>query len=98
MIPFQVSISKGWLHDFGGFSFTESYYFDPYHRRKADLLIDQYLLDTFKDLPIYNFESNLVQKDHVRPNFLRIGAIQPNLILGKILGANFIFHEAADPI
>ncbi|MDX9935051.1 MAG: uroporphyrinogen decarboxylase family protein [Sphaerochaetaceae bacterium] len=96
MIPFQVSISKGWLHDFGGFSFTVSYYFDPYHRRKADLLIDQYLLDTFKDLPIYNFESNLVQKDHVRPNFLRIGAIQPNLILGKILGANFIFPEAAD--
>jgi hypothetical protein len=96
MISTQISISKGWLHELGGFKFTEAYYWDPTYRATLDHKIDEYLVDTFKDLPVHNFESNLVQKEYVTPNMVRIGAIQPNLILGALLGANLIFPEDAD--
>ena len=29
MISIQTSVSKGWLHNEGGFRFDERYYFDP---------------------------------------------------------------------
>ncbi|MEA5032921.1 MAG: uroporphyrinogen decarboxylase family protein [Sphaerochaeta sp.] len=96
MISTQISISKGWLHELGNFRFTEAYYWDPTYRAAVDRKIDEYLVDTFKDFPVHNFESNLVQKDFIAPNMVRIGAIQPNLILGTLLGANLIFPEDAD--
>lgn len=96
MIPFQVSISKGWLHEYGSFSFDQRYYLDPYHRYCVDHDIDMYLERTFIDIQVNNFESNLVQKDFIHPDLLRVGAIQPNLLLGKILGAELVFPEGAD--
>lgn len=96
MIPFQISVSKGWLHDFGGFSFTESYYDDPYHRAKTDAEIDRYIQESFTDMPVYNFESNLVQQEFIHPGIIRVGALQPNLILGRLLGAEYVFPEGAD--
>ena len=96
MVPFQISISKEWLHNGGGFTFDRSYYFDPYRRRETDLAIDAWLENTFKDIEVHNFESNLVQEAYVKQNLLRVGALQPNLILGSILGAEFVFPDNAD--
>lgn len=92
----QGSVSKGWLHANGGFSFTESYYLDPLARLETDRLISAFLADRFPDHPVYNMESNLVQAEHAVPDMVYVGGIQPNLILGVLLGADFIFPEGAD--
>lgn len=92
----QGSVSKGWLHAEGGFTFPEAYYFDPWFRRKQDVEIDRFLAGRFPDLPVYNMESNLVQPDYLPEKYLQVGGIQPNLILGTMLGAEMVFPEGAD--
>jgi hypothetical protein len=41
-------------------------------------------------------EANLLQSMHVRDNQVLVGAIQPNMILATILGAQFSFYEDKD--
>ena len=43
MIAIQTSVSKGWLHAEGGFSFDEPYYLDPLYRWAQDRAIDRFL-------------------------------------------------------
>ena len=92
----QGSVSKGWLHGNGGFSFPESYYFDPLFRLETDGRISGFLAEQFPGYPVYNMESNLVQAEHAVPGMVYVGGIQPNLILGALLGADFIFPQGAD--
>ncbi len=96
MITIQVSVSKGWLHKEGGFSFPEKYYFDPYFRWEQDRKADRFLNNLFPDLPIYNMESNLVQAPYFNPHQILIGGIQPNMIIGMSLGAKLICPDDRD--
>lgn len=95
-ITIQTSVSKGWLHDQGGFCFDERYYLDPLHRWEQDRAADRFLASRFPDHALHNMESNLVQADHFHPNQILVGGIQPNLILGACLGAGFVFPVDKD--
>ena len=96
MIKIQASVSKGWLNKHGGFVFPNQYYFDPMFRWEQDRKINRFVREQFPDYPIYNMEDNLVQAKYVNENQILVGAIQPNMILAAILGADFSFFEDKD--
>jgi hypothetical protein len=96
MITIEASVSKGWLHKNGGFIFDNLYYLDPVHRWEEDGIINRFVREKFPRHAIYNMEANLIQADYVRDNHVLIGAIQPNMILATILGAQFSFFEDKD--
>ena len=91
MITIEASVSKGWLHKNGGFNFDTRYYMDPVYRWEQDTKINRFVKEKFPDHAIYNMEANLLQAKHVRDNHVLVGAIQPNMILATILGAEFSF-------
>jgi hypothetical protein len=41
-------------------------------------------------------ESNLVQPEYLPEKYLQVGGIQPNLILGAMLGSEMVFPPGAD--
>ena len=86
MISIQTSVSKGWLHNEGGFSFDEPYYLDPLYRWEQDRAIDRFLADRFPQHPFHNMESNLVQGAYFSPNQVLVGGIQPNLYRRRLFG------------
>ena len=96
MISFQASVSKGWLHEKGGFVFDAEYYMDPINRQIQDKKMNDYVMKTFPDYPIYNMEANLMQADYTNDNQVLIGGIQPNLILAYILGSEFVYYPDKD--
>ena len=96
MIKVQASVSKGWLHNRGGFVFNDKYYMDAYYRMKQDEKCHDFIKDKFPEHPLYNMESNLVQAEHVVPNMMLVGAIQPNMIIAAALGAEFVFAPDKD--
>jgi hypothetical protein len=96
MIRIEASVSKGWLNKHGGFIFSEQYYTDPLFRREQDNKINILVREKFPRIAIYNMEANLVQAKYVRDNQVLVGAIQPNMILAALLGANFSFFEDKD--
>jgi hypothetical protein len=96
MIKIQASVSKGWLHQHGGFTFPDQYYLDPLFRRKKDLRMNHFVREQFPGYAIYNMEDNLVQARYVHDNQILVGAIQPNMILAALLGAQFSFFENTD--
>lgn len=96
MISYQASVSKGWLHKNGGFEFNSQYYLDPLYRLEQDKKMNCFVRDTFDKYPVYNMEANLMQAGFVNDNQVLIGGIQPNLILGLILGADFVFYPDKD--
>jgi len=96
MIKIEASVSKGWLHKYGGFNFSEQYYKDPVFRWKQDQKINDLVRKKFPQFAIYNMEANLVQAEYVKDNQVLIGAIQPNMILATVLGAHFLFQDDKD--
>jgi hypothetical protein len=96
MINIEASVSKGWLHTNGGFIFDNKYYMDPVYRWEQDTIINKFVKERFPRYAIYNMEANLLQSRHVRDNHVLVGAIQPNMILATILGAQFSFYEDKD--
>ena len=96
MINIEASVSKGWLHKNGGFNFDNRYYMDPVYRWEQDSTINKFVKEKFPRYAIYNMEANLLQSKHVRDNHVLVGAIQPNMILATILGAEFSFFEDKD--
>ena len=96
MIKIQASVSKGWLNRNGGFIFPGQYYFDPMVRWGQDRMINSFVKERFPEYAIYNMEDNLVQAGYVNENQILVGAIQPNMILAAILGANFSFSDDKD--
>jgi len=96
MISFQASISKGWLHDKGGFLFNEKYYMDPLYRRSQDKEMNDFIKEDYGNYPLYNMEANLMQADYISINQVLIGGIQPNLILANMLGAEFVYYKDKD--
>ena len=96
MISIEASVSKGWLHQTAGFIFDDKYYLDPVYRLEQDLLIHGFVKEKFPCYPVYNMEANLMQAEYMKNNHVLVGAIQPNMILAAILGAEFSFFEDKD--
>jgi len=96
MISIEASVSKGWLHKYGGFNFDNRYYMDPVYRWEQDTRINKFVKEKYPRYAIYNMEANLLQAKYVRDNHVLVGAIQPNMILATILGAEFSFFEDKD--
>ena len=95
-ISLLTTVSKGWLHDEGGFTFGEQYYMQPLYRQEQDVRIDRFLQERFPDYAFYNMESNLVQLEFWQPEYVYVGGIQPNLIMGASLGAEMAWYEDQD--
>jgi hypothetical protein len=95
-ISFQASVSKGWLHDKGGFVFDEKYYKDPLYRQIQDRRMNGFIRKEFPDYPLYNMEANLMQAGYTNENQVLIGGIQPNLILAVVLGSKFVIYPDKD--
>jgi hypothetical protein len=96
MITIEASVSKGWLYKNGGFVFDDEYYLDPIHRWEQDSIINRFVSEKFSHYAIYNMEANLLQAKYMRDNHVLVGAIQPNMILSTILGAQFSFFKDKD--
>lgn len=93
----EGTVAIGVMHSEGGFIFDRDYYFDPEHRWKQDQKIARWCEEQYAPHPIYNAEAHLVQLDHQPVAFRQIGGLQPNLILGAAVGADFIFYGHQDP-
>jgi hypothetical protein len=96
MITISGTLSKGWLHRVLGVAFDHDYYFDPARRHAIDRLCNRYAAETFPDLAVFYSESNLGRIGYWSPDQVQIGGIQPNLILGMLLGAEFWPYEDHD--
>ena len=91
------SVSFGWLHEQMGVVVDEPYFMDPVvHQQRYQQMYD-YVVHRFPDYEIYNHESNLVQVEYWNVDQILVGAIQPNLILGGAVGAEFRFFGDKDP-
>ncbi len=89
MITIAGTLSKGWMHQALGVAFDHDYYFDPARRHAVDSLCNQYAAETFPDMALFYSESNLGRIDYWAPDLVQIGGIQPNMLLGMFLGAEF---------
>ncbi len=76
--------------------FDRTYYFDPKKRHATDVRCNEYAAKELSDLDIFYTESNLGQFEHFTHNQVLVGGIQPNMILGLLMGADFIPHPAMD--
>ncbi|MCF7975378.1 MAG: hypothetical protein K9N55_16295 [Phycisphaerae bacterium] len=76
--------------------FDRAYYFDPKTRHDTDLRCNAYAAKELPDLDIFYTESNLGQFEHFTSDQVLVGGIQPNMILGMLMGADFVPHPAMD--
>jgi hypothetical protein len=76
--------------------FDRAYYFDPKKRHDTDLRCNAYAAKELSDLDIFYTESNLGQSEHFTSDQVLVGGIQPNMILGMLIGADFVPHPAMD--
>jgi len=77
------------MHRALGVAFDRDYYFDPARRHTIDRLCNQYAAETFPGMTLFYSESNLGRMHYWAPDQVQIGGIQPNMILGMLLGAEF---------
>jgi len=96
MITISGTLSKGWVARALGVSFDSDYYFDPEKRYAIDCKCNEYAAAEFPGMNLFYSESNLGQFDHWSENLIQIGGIQPNMILGMLLGADFVPHDSYD--
>jgi hypothetical protein len=95
-VIFRCSVSKAFLIRAIGVAFDRDYYFDPFRRREIDALCHRYVAENLEDLGAFHTESNLGRKEFFSPNQVLVGGIQPNMILGMLLGAELIPSERGD--
>ena len=79
-----------------GVAFDRDYYFDPQKRYAVDCQCNEYAAEHFPGMRLFYSESNLGQIDHWNKDQIQIGGIQPNMILGMLLGADFVPHDSGD--
>jgi hypothetical protein len=79
-----------------GVCFDRDYYFNPDKRYAIDCECNEYAAAQFPGMRLFYSESNLGQFDHWDKNQIQIGGIQPNIILGMLLGADFVPHDSYD--
>jgi hypothetical protein len=96
MITTSGTLSKGWMAKALGLTFDRDYYFNPKRRYAIDRRCNEYAAEQFPGMRIFYSESNLGQIDYWDKNQIQIGGIQPNMILGMLLGADFIPQDSYD--
>jgi hypothetical protein len=96
MIKISGTISKAWMAETLGIMFDREYYFNPDIRYLVDSLCNEYASEHFSDMRLFYSESNLGQIDYWNDKQIQIGGIQPNMILGILLGAEFIPQDDKD--
>lgn len=79
-----------------GIAFDRDYYFDPDRRYAVDCQCNEYAAEQFPGMRLFYSESNLGQIDYWDKRQIQIGGIQPNMILGMLLGADFIPRDSYD--
>jgi len=94
MIALSGTLSKAWMHRAIGVAFDRDYYFDPDRRHAVDCRCNEYAAETFPGMGLFYSESNLGRLAYWDRDQVLIGGIQPNMILGMLLGAEFV--PAAD--
>jgi hypothetical protein len=96
MITISGTLSKAWLAKVLGVKFNRDYYFDLDRRYSVDSQCNEYAAEHFPDMELFYSESNLGQIDCWSKDQIQIGGIQPNMILGMLLGADFIPRDDGD--
>ncbi len=96
MINISGTLSKGWVAKALGVSFDRDYYFDPDKRYTIDCKCNEYAAAQFPGMRLFYSESNLGQIDYWDKKQILIGGIQPNMILGMLLGADFVPRDSYD--
>jgi hypothetical protein len=96
MIRIAGSVSKSWLANELGVEFDRQYYFDPVRRHAIDRQCNEYVAKTLGDLEVFYTESNLGRVEWYDLDQVFVGGIQPNLIVGMLLGAEFMPTLNAD--
>lgn len=95
-IMISGTLSKGWMAGAIGIAFDRDYYFDPDTRYDIDCRCNEYAAKQFPGMRVFYSESNLGQIDFWDKKQVQIGGIQPNMILGMLLGADFVPNEEHD--
>ncbi len=96
MISIKGTLSKAWMHQALGVAFDRDYYFDPARRHAVDCLCNQYAAEKFPGMSLFYSESNLGRLQYWDKAQVQIGGIQPNMILGMLLGADFLPADDRD--
>ena len=96
MITISGTLSKGWMAKALGVKFDRDYYFDPDRRYAIDCECNEYAAAQFPWMRLFYSESNLGQIDYWNKSQIQIGGIQPNMMLGMLLGADFVPHDSYD--
>jgi hypothetical protein len=96
MIAISGTLSKGRLAEKLGVTFGRDYYFDPKVRYAIDRRCNEYAAEQFPGMRLFYSESNLGQIDYWDSGLVQIGGIQPNLILGMLLGADLVPDDSRD--
>jgi hypothetical protein len=95
-LTLETSVSKAILNQALGIAFDHSYYLDPFLRREMDARCHEYVETNLGELDAFYTESNLGRKQYFDARQILVGGIQPNLILGMLLGAEFIPAAGGD--
>ena len=90
MISIAGTLSKAWMHQVLGIAFDRDYYFDPVWRHAIDCECNEYAAQEFPGMGLFYSESNLGRLAYWDKGQAQIGGIQPNMILGMLLGADFL--------
>ncbi len=90
------SLSKGWMARALDVAFDRDYYFDLTRRFEIDRRCNEYAKNELTDLDIFYTESNLGEYSHFSEDQILVGGIQPNMILGMLIGAEFIPNDSMD--
>jgi hypothetical protein len=89
-VELETSVSKAFMAQALGVEFDRAYYVDPQRRHETDLRCQVLLDTTYPELDALYTESNLGRKSYYDKRQILIGGIQPNLIIGMLLGADFM--------
>lgn len=96
MVTITGTLSKGWMNRAIGVTFDRDYYFDPVKRHTLDRLCNEYAAEMFPNMALFYSESNLGRIQYWDKKQVLIGGIQPNMILGMLLGADFVPADDRD--
>jgi hypothetical protein len=96
LLTLETSVSKAFMAEALGVAFDRAYYFDPWLRREVDARCHRYAEETLQDLDAFYTESNLGRKTWFDRSQALVGGIQPNLILGMLLGAALVPAPGGD--
>jgi len=96
MISITGTLSKAWMHQTLDIVFDRDYYFDPIWRHDIDCLCNEYAAEQFPGMSLFYSESNLGRIQYWDKGQVQIGGIQPNMILGMLLGADFLPADSRD--